>query len=72
MTKAEFLEMAKLHMRNNKNHWLNGTYIVDGHLVQIKMFNKYIQIMYVDGLYCGGCEFKTQKAVIEYLQEAVA
>lgn len=72
MSKKDFTEIVKCHMRNHKNKWLMGRYHVDSHEVDIKLFNKYIQILTVDGIYCGGCEMRTQKEVIEYINECVA
>ena len=71
MTKTEFLTMVKQHMRNNKNQWLSSYFNVDGKKVGIKLFNKYLQILEIDGLYCGGCEFKTQKELIQYINDNI-
>lgn len=69
MTKQEFLKMIKSHMRCNKNKWLMNVFIVDAHLVKIKLFNKYLQILEIDGLYCGGYEFQTQKELIQHIDD---
>lgn len=69
MSKAEFLKMVREHMRTNKNSWLIGNYEVDGHNVGIKLFNKSIQNLVIDGLSCGGrWEIPTQKEVIQHIE----
>lgn len=72
MTKAEFIAMVKNHMRNNKNTWLNGTFEVDGHIIGIKLFDKSIQNMTIDGLSTGGMwDIPTQKKVLEIISRYI-
>lgn len=72
MTKAEFIKVVKDHMRNNKNQWLNQRFIVDGKNVGIKLFNKSIQAMEIDGVRYGGVwEIPTQKQVVEIISNRI-
>lgn len=70
MTKSEFLKMVKDHMRDYKNQWLNGTFDVDGRKVGIKLYNKSIARLEIDGLCCpGGWDIPTQKEVISRIEK---
>ena len=73
MTKAEFIELVKAHMKNNKNSWLNGIYLVDTHNIGIKLWmdatKASIHRMQIDGLQTGGIYEMTQKKTIEVITD---
>lgn len=70
MTKSEFIAMVKNHMRNFKNQWLTGCYPVEENLVSIKLYNKSIQVLSINGERCPSVwDLPTQKAVIQFIEK---
>lgn len=73
MTKAEFLEAVKNHMKNCKNSWINQYYTVDGHTVGLKLWmdrtKASIHRMTIDGLQTPGLYDATQKKTIEVITD---
>lgn len=73
MTKAEFLEAVKNHMKNCKNSWINQYYTVDGHKVGLKLWmdrtKASIHRMTIDGLQTPGLYDATQKKTIEVITD---
>lgn len=51
-----------------KNQWIYFNDMVNGHLVRLQFFNKYLHVGKIDGYSLGSIEFKTQKAFIEFLE----
>ncbi len=72
MTKQEFLNKVKTHMRTRKNEWFNEMNEVDGHMVGLKLYGKSIQNMTIDGMSTGGMwDIPTQKKVLEIISEKI-
>lgn len=70
MTKEEYLQDVKNHLRNNKNEWYNKRVLVDGHSVGLKFFGKDMQRMEVDGIQYGGLyDIPTQKAFLKTISD---
>jgi len=73
MTKAEFIELVKAHMKNNKNSWFNEINVVDGHNIGLKLWmdrtKASIHRMEIDGLNTGGIYEMTQKKTIEVITD---
>ena len=76
MSKQEFLKMVKDFMRNYKNQWLKTQVEVEGHIIEIHLFNKSVPTFKIDGMHAAiGWDIPTQKEVIEridrYLKEVM-
>ncbi len=73
MTKAEFMQHIKDHMKNCKNSWINQYFIVDGHTVGLKLWmdrtKASIHRMTIDGLQTPGHYDMTQKKTIEVIAD---
>ena len=71
MTKAEFIELVKAHMKNNKTMWFNELNTVDGHTVGLKLWmdrtKASIHRMTIDGLQTPGLYDLSQKKTIEVI-----
>lgn len=73
MTKAEFLQHIKNHMKNNKNSWINQYFFVDGHKIGLKLYTgtktTTINRLEIDGLMTPSFYDLTQKKVLETIDE---
>lgn len=75
MTKAEFLEAVKNHMKNCKNSWINQYFMVDGHKVGLKLYMSIktatINRLEIDGLNAPSLYDLTQKKALETIDEYI-
>lgn len=77
MTKEELLQHLKSIMRTHKNEWYMD--IIDVTMpdsevllkMEIKMFNKYIQVLRINGLTCPTTEYSTQKELLNTVEKYV-
>jgi len=67
LTRSEFVDLVIKESKNQKWHIAN--YIVDGEMVRIKQFAKWIQVMEVGGIKDGIADQKTQKSLRERVNE---
>ena len=73
MTKAEFLEAVKNHMKNCKNSWINQYFTVDGHTIGLKLWmdrtKASVYRFEIDGLQTPGLYELSQKKTIEVITD---
>ena len=61
----KFKEQLKKDLRGGKNEWKFLNYKIEENYIQIKVYNKYLQIFKCNGASSGSMEFETKKALIE-------
>lgn len=61
----KFNEQLKKDLRGNKNIWVFLNYKIGENYIQIKVYNKYLQIFNCNGSRGGGMEFATKKELME-------
>ena len=66
-----FKEQLKKDLRGGKNEWKFLNYRIGENYIQIKVYEKYLQIFNCNGSRGGGTEFTTKKALIEDITTAV-
>lgn len=73
MTKAEFLELVKAHMKNCKNSWINQYFTVDGHTIGLKLWmdraKASIYRLEIDGLQTPSAHDLTQKNTLAFIAD---
>lgn len=73
MTKAEFIQHIKNHMKNCKNSWINQYFTVDGHKVGLKMWmdrtKASVYRFEIDGLQTPSAHDLTQKNTVAFIED---
>ena len=68
---TKFKEQLKKDLRGGKNEWKFLNYKIEENYIQIKVYNKYLQIFNCNGLRGGGMEFATKKELMEEITTTV-
>ena len=68
---TKFKEQLKKDLRGNKNTWVFLNYKIGENYIQIKVYNKYLQIFNCNGSRGGGMEFATKKELMEEITTTV-
>lgn len=73
MTKAEFMQHIKDHMKNCKNSWINQYFIVDGHKIGLKLWmdrtKASVYRFEIDGLQTPSAHNLTQKNTLAFIED---
>ena len=67
----KFKEQLKKDLRGGKNEWKFLNYKIGENYIQIKVYNKYLQIFNCNGSRGGGMEFATKKELMEKITTTV-
>lgn len=67
----KFKEQLKKDLRGNKNEWIFLNYKIGENYIQIKVYNKYLDIFKCNGASSANTEFATKRELIESIMESV-